>query len=297
MWKDYLHFNRREQNGILVLAVLILIGIGAYAFMPNMVEFKKHDFTAQIAQVDSFYEALKQDSIKKAKAAEILPPQKFRVDTVSPQWLTKHSMPHSIAKSLTHYRDKGGKITTAEKFRSIYGMNDSILKAWESFIVYQVAQVSSVSFAQTSNKTEAFKQKEPEFKIEINSADTAELVVIRGIGPSFAERIVKYRNVLGGYHNINQVAEVYGMDSSRFVMISPYLTIKPVELRKLKINQASLKQMKYHPYLDFYQAKAIYEYRKAGNQIKSWENLISIENLDTAGSRYLPPYLDYSTRE
>ncbi len=70
---------------------------------------------------------------------------------------------------------------------------------------------------------ESIGQPVPDNRIEINSADTAMLMRIRGIGPVFSRRIVRYREILGGYHNVAQLREVYGMDEGRFTDTEPFL--------------------------------------------------------------------------
>jgi DNA uptake protein ComE-like DNA-binding protein len=98
--------------------------------------------------------------------------------------------------------------------------------------------------------------------MELNTSDTVQLMKIPGIGASFARRIVAYRNILGGYYRLEQLQEVYGMYEELYVKIVPYLEINVDEITRIPANTASLDKLKAHPYLNFYQAKAIVEMRK-----------------------------------
>nr|WP_321409788.1 helix-hairpin-helix domain-containing protein [uncultured Carboxylicivirga sp.] len=109
------------------------------------------------------------------------------------------------------------------------------------------------------------------FQIELNSADTAELALLKGIGKVLARRIVYYRNRLGGFYEINQLAEVEGISPIVINDNQKYILIDTSCVKKININKASLKRMKEHPYMDFYMAKDIYESRK--------ESVVNLEDV------------------
>ena len=96
--------------------------------------------------------------------------------------------------------------------------------------------------------------------IDINKADTAVFVALPGIGPKLAARIVKYRELLGGFYCIEQVREVYGLQDSTFEKIKKWLVIKDSTIRKININKADNAGMQM-PYINYSLANAIYQYR------------------------------------
>ncbi|MBM3435747.1 MAG: helix-hairpin-helix domain-containing protein, partial [Bacteroidetes bacterium] len=112
------------------------------------------------------------------------------------------------------------------------------------------------------------------FSISLNDADTIDLQQLPGIGPSFARRIVKYRDLLGGFCTKEQLLEVYGMDSTRYAAIQGYVTVNPDIVRKMNINTISIKEMTRHPYFEFYVAKSILNYR---NGIGSYTDIAQIK--------------------
>lgn len=127
--------------------------------------------------------------------------------------------------------------------------------------------------------------------IELNSADSLDLVQLYNIGPSFARRILKYRSLLGGYVDKSQLWEVYGMDSVRFNDIAPYVTVEPAMIQQMDINSATLQQLKRHPYLDYYQAKAIVQTRETSGPYTNISDLMKISIIDKQTFNNILPYL------
>lgn len=130
-----------------------------------------------------------------------------------------------------------------------------------------------------------------QFTIELNSADTFDLQRIRGIGPSFARRIVSYRHRLGGYIQKEQLLEVFGMDSSRYFAMVPYIIVIPDSITKIDLNKITFKELLKHPYFSFEVTKAIMIYRKKNKRFKSLEELKLIEGIDDSLFRRMVPYL------
>lgn len=119
------------------------------------------------------------------------------------------------------------------------------------------------------------------FPIELNSADTLQLQELRGIGPSFARRIVKYREKLGGYYAKEQLMEVYGFTEQLYSQVEKHVTVDASKIRKLNINELDIAELKRHPYISFYEAKAIFDYRnsKSSCRIDSIEELVKLPDL------------------
>jgi competence protein ComEA len=99
--------------------------------------------------------------------------------------------------------------------------------------------------------------------IELNSADTTELKSLRGIGSGFARRIVKFRDKLGGFYCKEQLLEVYGLDENIFNLIKDGVLVDVSTIKKMKVNELSIKELKNHPYISYYQALAIVNARDA----------------------------------
>ena len=112
--------------------------------------------------------------------------------------------------------------------------------------------------------------------LDINLADSSELIALPQIGEVMASRIHRYRNRLGGFVSMEQLFEVKGMDTSRFETIKPYIFLESNDLMKININQDDFKTLLRHPYLEYEQVKAIVNYRERKGLVKDWEQLKGI---------------------
>ena len=127
--------------------------------------------------------------------------------------------------------------------------------------------------------------------VELNTADTLDLQQLYNIGPTFSRRIVRYRTLLGGFVNKGQLLEVYGMDSARYSDILPYITIDTAAVSKLDINTATIDQLKRHPYLDYYQAKAIVRLRESQGLYQNIGDLLNVALIDQQTFSKIAPYI------
>jgi competence protein ComEA len=128
---------------------------------------------------------------------------------------------------------------------------------------------------------------------EINSADTTQFIALPGIGSKLASRIVLFREKLGGFYNVLQVREVYGLQDSVFKKIRPMLRCDPALMKKIDINSASLELLKAHPYIRWKNASAIVAYRNEHGSFGSGDDLKFIESLDSNDLTKFIPYLAY----
>lgn len=131
--------------------------------------------------------------------------------------------------------------------------------------------------------------------IELNAADTTQLKMIPGIGSSYANRIVGYRKLLGGYHSLNQLQEVHGMYEELYDKMISFLTINPALINKIAVNNSSVEKLKSHPYINFYQAKAIVEIRKKNGKLTGISELQLLEEFTEKDWEKITPYLDFNS--
>jgi competence ComEA-like helix-hairpin-helix protein len=129
--------------------------------------------------------------------------------------------------------------------------------------------------------------------IDINTADSAAWVALNGIGPGFAKRIMTYREKLGGFYQVDQLKEVYGLDSLWVKENKALLKVGAGVYRFLKINQVEWKDFK-HPYLPYGQSKVVLAYRKQHGVLKDFEALEKIQLLDLVAWKRLKPYLSFA---
>lgn len=130
--------------------------------------------------------------------------------------------------------------------------------------------------------------------VGINSADTSLWAVLPGIGPVISQRIVDYKNKLGGFISKDQLMEVYGVSPILYEEIKGYIKVDSIPIRKININRASVGHMRNHPYIDFYKAKAIFDMRMTNGKYSSIDEVKRIKNFDHANWERLKFYLSVS---
>ncbi|MFD2890171.1 ComEA family DNA-binding protein [Chitinophaga cymbidii] len=138
---------------------------------------------------------------------------------------------------------------------------------------------------------EKYKRTPPLTALDINTADTLLWERLPGIGPVLSRRIVLFRERLGGFHDIRQVAETYGLADSVFVKIQPLLQLGDVSLRKIDLNKTDEKSLADHPYIDTKLARAVIRYRNNHGPFRSVEGLKAIALVDEVIYRKLEKYL------
>ena len=137
---------------------------------------------------------------------------------------------------------------------------------------YTRKQTSKTQFPNYTYKKKAAPAKPP-MMIEINTADSAQLVGLYGIGAVFADRILKYRGLLGGFFTPGQLLEVYGMDSIRYEQFIDHVTIDTSFIERIMVNEAEFKTLLRHPYLDYETVKSIVNYIRDSGPITCHDTL------------------------
>jgi competence ComEA-like helix-hairpin-helix protein len=129
------------------------------------------------------------------------------------------------------------------------------------------------------------------FVIELNSADTFELQRLRGIGPAFARRIIKYRERLGGFNDKSQLLEIWGMDTSKYNAVADHLVVNPDSVHPVDLNTVTFKELLNHPYFPFATTKAIMLYRKDHKKFISTSELKNIRIISDSAYRKMIRYV------
>jgi DNA uptake protein ComE-like DNA-binding protein len=129
-------------------------------------------------------------------------------------------------------------------------------------------------------------------RIDINRADSAALLPLPGIGPVFAGRIIKYRNLLGGFLRVEQLLEVYGMPVETLNLIRDKIEIDTSAIRKIQLDSASFRELLRHPYFDLENVKALLDYRDFSGVIQTPRELLDNSILTDSVLQRVLPYLD-----
>lgn len=281
--KEYFTFSRSEQRGILVLVVLIVLLIVAPFFYRSFITELPTDDLEIKDKVDSFFSALtlRQDesALPQNKTIEELevPLSKkteyfnFDPNTIQVEELVQLGLSLKQAQVIDRYRSRGGIFRTPSDFAKVYVIDSNLfikLKPWIR-INPEIATSRNNAFRDSTKKT-----PEKPIVIELNTTDTLELLKVKGIGKAFARRIIAYRELLGGFVNIKQLQEVYGIKPDMFNEISKSFIVDSTLIRTINLNLVTYEDIKKHPYITEYQAKAIIYYRGKVGAISSINELV-----------------------
>ncbi|MDR1403001.1 MAG: helix-hairpin-helix domain-containing protein [Tannerellaceae bacterium] len=140
----------------------------------------------------------------------------------------------------------------------------------------------------------ATSEKYPEGTlVELNTADTAILKKVPGIGSAFARRIVKYRDLLGGFYSVSQLREVYGIDDERYQALQRWFHADTIFIAKLSANHLPYDRLFKHPYLDAKQTTLICRLRQQKGRLSGWENLQLLDEFSATDVNRLKAYLSF----
>lgn len=306
MWKDFFFFSGSQRAGIIVLTVLIVVAVIVSVVIPRILHQSDIDtddtafrediehFQASLVQVDSTRSAKRQrytwsyerypernKPVDKAVISQRFP---FDPNTLDSVGLTELGIPGYIVSNILRYRRKGGYFSTPEKFGAVYGMKPELFAELEPFIVIEDRYLKEVSAAPGSAS---------DLPVDLNTADSTQLIQIKGLSRGMARSVLRFRSASGGFVAPEQLKEVYGMTDEVYEQIRPSCTADPTAIRKIQVNKASVDKLRAHPYLNFYQAKAIYELRRRRGKLESMDQLRHLGEIDDLTLKKLAAYFSF----
>lgn len=271
----FLRSPRAERGGLLVWAVLLLLLYVLPEYLRQPVpeedaESFRREITAAFGEnqgralLVSGKNAFPPDTGQRVPEAdgqggEVFP---FDPNTVPEEDMLRLGLSPNTVRSILRYREKGGKFRKKEDFGKIYTLPKADYERLLPFI----------RLAETA-KDWPQKTRTATAPIDINQSEQADWEGLPGIGPSFAARIVRYREALGGFVAVEQVGETFGFPDSVFQRIKTYLQFDGRLPRTLDPNTATSEQLEAHPYISGGQAGAIVRYRERSGTFASVEQV------------------------
>ena len=234
-------------------------------------------------QLDYSHSNKKPTTLKEFIASE---PFTFDPNTASRADFRNLGLSERTAKHITNYREKGGVFRTQEDLKKIYTLAEEDYERLMPYIRIESPKKND-SFSPSN------KARPSELNLDINQATVEDFKKLKGIGNSYAKRIVRFRSALGGFINVEQISHVYGLPDSTYQKIVPQLRCPRQPIRQTNINTATAAQLQKNPYLSWQQANAIVLYRKENGNYSSVEMLQVLDELDDGKQTYqkVAPYL------
>jgi len=197
-------------------------------------------------------------------------------------------------RNIYRYRAKGGIYRTKEDFARLYGLTVKDYRRLEPYIRISDDYLPAASLVGPRDTVRRdtlkypVKLKEHE-TIVLNTADTLQLRKVPGIGAYYAGRIIRYGQRLGGYVSVDQLDEIddFPQESKK------YFVVQDAQPRKLNVNKLTLAELRRHPYINYYQAKAITDYRRLRGPLRHLQDLHLLQDFSQEDIRRLEPYVEY----
>ena len=297
MWKDFFYYTKSERRVILLLLAIALLLLGIWAITEYLRPVEVPVTLSESEEIDSFLANLEeQEKIRKShtpknEISAVLQP--FDPNTADSVLLRQLGLPVYIVRNILKYRAKGGVFRSPESFSRIYGLKEEVYQKLKPYItiapLVSVSHVRTDTFRQLKDTIPYIPKYEEGTIVDLNKVDTSILKRIPGIGSTLARMIVVYRQRLGGFYDVSQLQEVPHVR----VELNKWFVVTPAGLHKIQVNSASLDKLRSHPYMDFYKAKAIMEYRRKRGKIKGLSQLSMFEEFTEKDLKRLSPYLTF----
>ena len=318
MWKDFFYFSRGQRIGIMVLIVLIALALVVNYTLPYFFQAKPKDGTAFLKEVEVFKRSLvSRDSIQKVLRQQEYEKRQLQYEEQYRKYKALHPFPSFpknapyslflfdpnvvdsatfvrlglkpfIASNILKYRNKGGWFRTKDSFGKVYGISPDKYKELEPYL-----SIHDKPLTKADSLYLIRKETRKDLMVELNSADTTLLMQVIGIGRGFAKGIVRFRNQSGGFVSVDQLSELYGMQQENLERVRPFCRVNAELVKKIKVNIASVERLKSHPYLNFYQSKAIYELRRKKGKLKNISELNVLPEFTPESLAKIKPYLSF----
>lgn len=283
MWeRERKRKNRRERlskttaKGLVILIFIILIVQILYFIWGEF-------FRDRRVMEETWFEEVISEVPKPSNLPES--PQYFDFDpnTVTKEELEVLGLSSRQAQVVINYREKGGKFRKPADFSKIYVISDSLYRLLEPYIrIEQQAEQQPVQVTNPEIKQHASNNSASDYKknkisqpsekeektppldnrIELNSADSLQLLTLYGIGPYYASKILQYRDKLGSFHSIEQLLEIKGIDPERFEGFHKRIRIDSTTILPLDLYGMSPEELSAHPYIGSYTARGIIRLRE-----------------------------------
>lgn len=202
-------------------------------------------------------------------------------------------------RNIYKYRAKGGVFRKKEDFGRVYGLTNRqyrdlapLIRIGSDYQPYTSRGYQNVPYGEAPDSVPGrrfpAKLRQGE-RIDLNDADTVLLLKVPGIGSYFARQIVRTRKMLGGFYSVRQLLEIQDMPEEAL----PYFEVNPAKVHRLNVNKLSLVELRRHPYINYYQAKAIVDYRRLYGEIHDMGQLKLMKYFTPDDFERLRHYIEY----
>lgn len=293
--RDYFYFSKRERNALLLL-LLITGGFYAWPYFyfvkrdPPLTDVELLAVVKQLQEDDHSRSTYTSPTASSSPSANVSAEMfAFDPNTLDEAGFVRLGLPPRTARTIINYRSKGGRFRKPDDLRKIYTLRPEDADRLVPFV-----QIAGMQLA-TSGYIAQRSEVRPQIQIDINAADAATLEQLPGIGQVLSERIVRYREALGGFYSVQQLKEVSGINEQLFEQIRLHLMLQSGKHQRWSLATITKEQLSQHPYCSKATAEAIIRFRQSKGGIRSVEELKAITEVSPEILARLLPYLKAET--
>lgn len=285
-------FSSGHRNGIFVLILLIII-LQLVILNFNTISDNLFAENEKSTLVDNKWLGYQKyiDSLNSAKSEE-----KQKIFPFNPNYITDYKgymlgMSVEEIDRLHTFRENGKFVNSAKEFQNITKVSDSLLNVISPYFKFPDWVVKKNNTKRQNHQF--FEKKKIELK-DINLATKEDLMAVYGIGDKLSDIILRDKEKFGAFASIEQLQFIWGITPERYEAIKKhfFITAEPENLKKIKINEASTKELYNFPYFNYAFAKEIVTYRSMNGEIKSVDDLSKIKDCPKEKLKIIALYLD-----
>ncbi len=291
MMREFFYLQKSDRKVILALLAVIVIALGVILFTgspstsgnpvdvsPARTASQANNSSLPTRQVERFF---------------------FDPNTADSAQLRRLGLQTWQIRNIYKFRASGGIYRKPLDFARLYGLTVKEYRELEPYIRISSDYLPAATLVKegatvTANHDTTFVRRYPQkinetAHVALNTADTTALMTVPGIGPYFARKIVQYGQRLGGYVSVDQLDEIedFPTEAKRF------LVVEGATPQKLNVNKLTLNELKRHPYINFYQARDITDYRRLHGPLQSLNDLRLSRDFPPEVIARLAPYVEF----
>ena len=287
--KSLLHFSKDQKIGILILLTTIVVLQLSYYFTD-------FSFSENVSKEEKEWLSLQSslDTLKNEKK-EI----GYKMYTFNPNFITdfkgyKLGMKTEEIDRLLAFRKEGKFANSAEEFQKVTGISDSLLNVISPYFKFPDWVTNKKSnYKEYKSNWKEFPKKEVLKVLDVNNATKEDFIKIYGIGDAISDRIIAQRETLGGFVSMEQMTEIWGLSPEVVSSLNKYFTINKIpNVKKVNINNASIKELGQFYYFKFPISKNIVTYRSMNGDLKI-EDLSNIKGFPVDKIKIIALYLEF----
>lgn len=303
-FKELFYFPRSDRKVLLALLLIATIALACFYFIGG--RYKETTLTAADSAAVRNWQGAPRNAYRQRyrhnrrkwyynesaeRHTELFP---FDPNTADSSQLLRLGLQSWQVRNIYKYRNAGGIYRKPQDFARLYGLTVGQYRRLEPYIhigkdFMDAATLYDYEPAGERDTVRSPIKIEPTERVVLNDADTNRLKKVPGIGSHFARKIVQYRDRLGGFYSVNQLLEIDDFPESAL----SFFIIPDDQLRKINLNRLTLDQLRRHPYINFFQAKAITDYRRLKGPLHSLHDLRLLKDFPPEAIRRLQPYVEF----